>query len=108
MPPTTQIRRINHVIVLMLENRSFDHLFGFFKPAAGQQLERLTGEESNLFDPSKPASATNRRFRVSEPAPFAVRDKEGPSHSFNAVCVQLSNDKSGPSAAHPAKNNGFA
>jgi phospholipase C len=92
----------------MLENRSFDHLFGFFKPAAGQQLERLTGQEFNLFDPSKPSSTSNRRFRVNEPAPFAVRDKEGPSHSFNAVCVQLCNDKAGPSAAHPAKNNGFA
>jgi phospholipase C len=107
MPPTTQPRRINHVIVLMLENRSFDHLFGFFKPAAGQQLERLTEQEFNLLDPSKPPSTTNRRFRINEPAPFAVRDKEGPSHSFNSVCVQLCNDKSGPSTANPAKNIGF-
>ena len=61
MPPTAP-RRINHVIVLMLENRSFDHLFGFFKAAAGQQLARLTGQEFNLFDPSKPPSTTNRRM----------------------------------------------
>jgi phospholipase C len=27
--------RINHLIVLMLENRSFDHLFGFFPSPAG-------------------------------------------------------------------------
>lgn len=106
MPPAPG-SRIKHVIVLMLENRSFDHLFGFVQPPAGQQLEGLSGQESNLFDPSKPESPTNRRFRVSQPAPFAVRDKEGPSHSFNAVCVQLCNVKTGPSVAHPALNNGF-
>ena len=107
MPPPTQPRRINHVIVLMLENRSFDHMFGFFKPAAGQHVEHLSGQEFNLLDPAKPPSGTNRRFRVNEPAPFAVRDKEGPSHSFNAVCVQLCNNKSGPTPANPARNNGF-
>src|SRR5258705_9001018 len=103
----TEPQRINHVIVLMLENRSFDHFFGFFEAAANQELARLTGAEFNLFDPSKPPSTTNQRFRVSEPTPFAVRDKEGPSHSFNAVCVQLCNAKSGPSPANPAVNNGF-
>jgi len=106
MPPTNE-ERIKHIVVLMLENRSFDHIFGFFNPAAGQHLEGLTGQEFNLIDPSKPPSSTNRKFRVSEPAPFAIRDKEGPSHSFNGVNIQLSNDKSGPSAAQPAKNIGF-
>ena len=80
MPPLSS-HRINHVIILMLENRSFDHIFGFSTPPVGQQLARLMGNEFNLFDPSKPPSATNQRFRVSEPAPFAVHDKQGPSHS---------------------------
>src|SRR5712691_413012 len=95
----------------MLENRSFDHLFGFFPPAAGQTVENLMGGNaglSNKLDPEKPVSAANPEFVVSQPAPFAVHDKEGPSHSFNAVCVQLCNDKLGPSQAHPVRNNGFA
>src|SRR4029079_372239 len=50
---------------------------------------------------------TNPEFIASRPAPFAVHDKNGPSHSFNAVCVQLCNDPAGPSAASPVKNNGF-
>lgn len=103
-------RRINHVIVLMLENRAFDHVFGFFKPNAGQTIENLRGihsTDANRLDPSRPESANNPAFRVTKPAPFAVHDKEGPSHSFNAVCVQLCNDKSGPSATTPVKNNGF-
>lgn len=59
--------RIKHVIVLMLENRSFDHYFGFFKPATGQKVENLLGANaglSNLLDPSKPASANNPSFKV--------------------------------------------
>src|SRR5262245_9940164 len=110
MPPILPQNRIKHIVVLMLENRSFDHLFGFFQPAAGQTIENLLGANahlSNLLDPSKPASATNPTFPVAQNAPFAVHDKDGPSHSFNAVCVQLCNDKAGPSAAHPIKNNGF-
>jgi phospholipase C len=102
--------RIKHVVVLMLENRSFDHYFGFFKPATGQKIENLQGANaglSNLLDPSRPASATNPSFAASKPAPFAVHDKDGPSHSFNSVCVQLCNDRSGPSAQSPVKNNGF-
>jgi phospholipase C len=108
MPPAQS--RIKHVVVLMLENRSFDHLFGFFTPATGQTIENLRGGNaalSNLLDPSKPASGSNPAVPVAHPAPFAVHDKEGPSHSFNAVCVQLCNDKDGPTAARPVKNNGF-
>jgi phospholipase C len=102
--------RIEHIVVLMLENRAFDHLFGFFSPGAGGAVENLRGANatlSNRLDPAHPVSATNPDFVVSHPAPFAVHDKEGPSHSFNAVCVQLCNDQNGPSATHPIKNNGF-
>jgi len=110
MPPTLPQSRIKHVVVVMLENRSLDHFFGFFQPSAGQSMENLRGENatlSNLLDPSRPESANNPRFTVNQPASFAVHDKEGPSHSFNAVCVQLCNSQSGPSPTHPIKNNGF-
>ena len=103
--------RIKHFIVLMQENRSFDHLFGFFPPPAGQQIENILALESppvNLLDPTRPESASNPAFEVSQPAPFAVDDKDGPSHSFNSVNVQLTNDKRGPSASSAIENNGFA
>ena len=35
---------IKHVVVLMEENRSFDHLFGF---SSIKGLNKLTGSESN-------------------------------------------------------------
>ncbi len=110
MAPTLPQSRIKHLVVLMLENRSFDQLFGFFQQSAGQKIENLQGPNaalSNLLDPSQPESASNPKFTVGQPAPFAVHDKDGPPHSFNAVCVQLCNSNAGPSATNPVNNNGF-
>ena len=28
-----QLQRIEHIVILMLENRSFDHMLGFLSPA---------------------------------------------------------------------------
>ncbi len=101
---------IEHIVILMLENRSFDHFFGFFEPAQGQKVENLRGDHAhdfNLLDPSKPKSAANPAFSVGRPAPFAVHDKEGPPHSFHATQLQLCNQENGPSETHPIRNNGF-
>ncbi len=93
---------IEHFVVLMLENRSFDHIFGY-----RQGVNGLKGSESNLLDPSKPKSATNPALFVSNGAPDAVLTGQGPGHSFNAANLQLCNNKNGPSASSPAMNNGF-
>src|SRR5580698_61745 len=48
-----QLSSINHIVVLMLENRSFDHMLGLLYSASGnvspsgQPFEGLTGKESN-------------------------------------------------------------
>ena len=47
-------RVIEHVVVLMLENRSFDHVFGY-----RSGVEGLKGNEFNLLDSTKPQSDTN-------------------------------------------------
>jgi len=44
--PGNNLSAIEHVVVLMLENRSFDHMLGFLYPA-GPQFEGLAGTESN-------------------------------------------------------------
>ncbi|HYP52796.1 MAG TPA: alkaline phosphatase family protein [Pyrinomonadaceae bacterium] len=93
---------IEHVVVLMLENRSFDHVFGYRHGVDG-----LKGDEFNLADPSKPESDTNPAYHVSNGAPYAVLAGEGPGHSFAAANVQLCNSKNGPGASSPALNNGF-
>jgi phospholipase C len=77
---------IEHVFVLMLENRSFDHLLGFSQihgldpSGKATTADGLTGRESN---PSpKGGSAT-----VSQPADY-VSDF-GPGHEFRDVREQL-------------------
>ncbi|MDT4898957.1 MAG: phospholipase [Acidobacteriota bacterium] len=53
MPSGNQLSSIQHIVVLMLENRSFDHLLGFLyadqgnTSPSGQPFEGLTGKESN-------------------------------------------------------------
>ncbi|WP_172168385.1 alkaline phosphatase family protein [Paraburkholderia elongata] len=96
------MRKIDHVVVLMLENRSFDHIFGFRESVNG-----LKGNEFNLPDPSEPQSDANPAFQVDSNAPFAVLAGNGPGHSVNATNYQLVNDKAGPSAGLPPSNNGF-
>src|SRR6476646_674252 len=97
-----------HVFVLMLENRSFDHMLGFSgitgtDAATGQptNIDGLTGAESNSFG--------GQNYGVRQPAGFAApRD---PDHEFPQVLMQLC----GQGATYPAggpyppiANSGFA
>jgi phospholipase C len=50
MPPEMPQSRIKHLVVLMLENRSFDHVFGFFQQASGQQIENLQGADAQSVE----------------------------------------------------------
>ena len=49
-----KLAAINHVVVLMLENRSFDHMLGYLYSAqgnvssSGQPFEGLTGSASGV------------------------------------------------------------
>jgi phospholipase C len=70
----------------MLENRSFDHLFGFFPPPEGEKIEDILAIGSppvNLLDHTKPKSTRNPAFEVSQPAPLAV-DKP-PFFAFDRI-----------------------
>ena len=97
---------IEHVLFLLLENRSFDHMLGFL-PRQGHLagLDGLSGNESNPLDVSDPSS---QRITVRKGAPYRVTTGRGPAHSFTAANVQLCGDIAGPSADRPARNNGFA
>jgi phospholipase C len=77
---------IEHVFVVMLENRSFDHLLGFSQiqgtDPSGRptKLEGLTGKESNL-------SPRGDAVTVSSPAEFLM--DYGPGHEFIDVKEQM-------------------
>lgn len=90
---------IKTVVVLVMENRSFDHVLGWLK-SVRPEIDGLTGKESNRVSVSDPNS---EEIFVSNDAVFIDSD---PGHSFQAIREQIfgSND----SSANPAPMNGFA
>jgi phospholipase C len=86
--------QIQHVFVLMLENRSFDHLLGFSglqgtdaATGAATKINGLSGTESNSFN--------GKTFPVTQGSVF--RMPADPGHEFANVLDQLC----GPSATYP-------
>jgi len=92
------------VFVLMLENRSFDHLLGF-SGMTGQDAETgrptaingLSGSASNLYN--------GRRYAVSQPADWTM--PLDPGHEFTDVLVQLCGAGAvyTPGGSYPPVNN---
>jgi len=85
---------VKHVFVLMLENRSFDHMLGYSGIAgtdaeSGQktQIRGLTGNESNVFG--------GQTYHVSQGAD--TRMPVDPHHEFTDILHQLC----GPAAIYP-------
>ena len=86
--------QIQHIFVLMLENRSFDHLLGYSAitgtdAVSGQptSINGLTGTESNTYN--------HAPFPVTHPADFSMT--VDPAHEFPDVLCQLC----GPAATYP-------
>src|SRR5438067_5967205 len=80
--------RIQHVFVLMLENRSFDHLLGFSNL---QGIDAVTGQSTTIegLDTARDWNLDphGKKVTVSSPANWAM--PHDPGHEFNDVKVQL-------------------
>lgn len=86
---------VEHVFVLMLENRSFDHMLGFSQITGTDaetgrptRIDGLAGTESNSHD--------GKIYTASPPAPF--RMSTDPGHEFSDVVIQLA----GAAASFPS------
>ncbi|MFE6053224.1 alkaline phosphatase family protein [Kitasatospora sp. NPDC056446] len=83
---------VEHLVVLMLENRSFDHMLGFLYTdqgnvsPAGQAYEGLTGEETNPDQNGKPV--TVRRIQSTDPHPYFMPGAN-PGEGYQATNSQL-------------------
>ncbi|KAG6545701.1 hypothetical protein Mapa_012886 [Marchantia paleacea] len=89
---------IKTVVVLVMENRSFDHMLGWLK-RLNPEIDGLTGKESNPTNTSNPSA---KQVFVTDNAEFVDPD---PGHSFQAIREQVfgQNDTS----AVPPPMNGF-
>lgn len=63
--------RIKHVVVVMMENRAFDHMVGFLK-RVNPEINGLNGDESNprnASDPNSPVITVNDQGAYVDPDP---------------------------------------
>lgn len=93
--------RIQHLLVLMLENRSFDHMLGFLEYPPGIPFEGLSGREAEMGNPLPDGQV----LLPTPDASYAMHP--GPGHSHDDVLEQLleSADRSRP---YRLANKGFA
>ncbi|OEL12937.1 Non-specific phospholipase C6 [Dichanthelium oligosanthes] len=96
---------IKNVVVLALENRSFDHMLGWMRRLLGLPVDGLTGAECNP-NASAANSTTSSSICVSADADLVVPDD--PGHSFEDVLEQVFGNISAAAAqAQPASMSGF-
>jgi len=88
------VNTIKHIVVLMLENRSFDHMLGW------PGIEGTTVP----IDPGDPTVGSAPAFRLTAPASY--RTEPDPGHEFEDVTLQLFGRRDPPQGASPT-NDGF-
>jgi len=89
------LENLKHVVVLMMENRSFDHMLGALQ-AENPKINGLSGTETNLDTSNEPAKAQPK-------AEFQGQLDPDPDHHFPAVHKQLFFGTPGPPAAPSMK-----
>jgi phospholipase C len=89
---------IKTVVVLVMENRSFDHMLGWLKKL-NPEIDGVTGKESNS---AKASNANSELVYVSDTAEFVDPD---PGHSYQAILEQVFGNND--TTQNPAPMNGF-
>jgi phospholipase C len=92
------VKALQHVVVLMMENRSFDHMLGGLK-ARNPKIDGLTGNESN-------PDTTGSLVQVQPLAEYQSQLDPDPNHHFAAVNLQIFGDPSSGPPLQP-KMQGF-
>ncbi|HEY0324123.1 MAG TPA: alkaline phosphatase family protein [Pyrinomonadaceae bacterium] len=109
MPVGNQLSSIQHIVVLMLENRSFDHMLGFLytdegnKSPSGQPFEGLTGKESNPDSTGK--SVTVFKIKPTDKNAYFMPGAD-PGEGYNATNSELFGNINAPTPP-VATNQGF-
>ncbi|MGA8029329.1 MAG: alkaline phosphatase family protein [Bryobacteraceae bacterium] len=110
MATSPLLQQINHIVVVMLENRSFDHLLGFLYQSSGnvsplgQPFEGLQGNETNPDG----SGGTVQVFPINPTAPHPYQmPGANPGEGYLNTNSQLFGTTQAPSPVVPAANNGF-
>jgi phospholipase C len=81
------LNKLQHLVVLMMENRSFDHMLGGLKQL-NPAIDGLNGNETN-------PDTTGEPVRVSSDADYQADLQDDPGHHFPDVDLQLFNGNKG-------------
>lgn len=84
------LAKFEHLVVLMLENRSFDHMLGYLTLNGRRDVDGLTGTENNVA----PDGSTHPVHPLGSRTAFAD-EAEDPDHSGTSVDEQVSGDCGG-------------
>ncbi len=105
-----QLGSVEHIVVLVLENRSFDHMLGFLyadsgnvSPLTKQPYEGLTGTEFNSDATGKPVPVSALTAQTANVYSMPGAD---PGEGYLATNAQLFGETS-PPAGVSATNSGF-
>ena len=104
-----RLGKIDHIVQLMLENRSFDHMLGFLyadsgnRSPAGQDFDGLTGEEWNPDDLGRQIKVF--RIEATDQHPYLMPGADPGEGFFNTNFQLFSNDD--PAAGAVPNNKGF-
>ena len=96
------LNSVDHVVLLMLENRSFDHMLGFLYTDQGnvsptkQPFDGLTGQESN--PDSTGTAVTVSRIEPGTPNAYYMPGSD-PGEGYMATNNQLFGSETGPSSS---------
>ncbi len=89
---------VTHIMVLMMENRSFDHMFGYLSidqpNVSADSIDGLKGDEWN-------ADSQGKRIVVSRDAKYSGDYRADPGHHFPDVTQQLFEEDEVSSRARP-------
>ena len=93
--------KIQHLIVLMMENRAFDHMLGYLEYPAGVKFEGLAGKEKSYPNSYEKGQVVYPKAEAN----YAIHP--GPNHTHPSVMTQLleSNPREFP---YKVTNCGFA
>ena len=99
---------VNSVVVLMLENRSFDHMLGYLYPGnvspSGQPFDGLAGTESNPGSNGQPVTV----FGIEPTTPNAYfMPGADPGEGYMATNSQLYGSTANPASGLAAPGQGF-
>lgn len=84
---------IKTIVVLVMENRSFDHMLGWMKKTVNPLINGVTGQECNRVSTNSTSTESEKSVCFTDDAEFVDPD---PGHSFQAVLQQVYGNSSVP------------